>query len=81
VHHHQLRNKEVFDILGRGKDQHAYLVASRMNWDLSYKSWDEFPVVQKWFATGEALAHLRFLEREGKVCRQTGDGIERYSLA
>ena len=44
-----------------------------MTWDLTYRSWDEFPMVQKWFATGEAMAHLRFLEREGRVRRESDD--------
>jgi len=26
--------------------------------------------MQKWFATGEAIAHLKYLEEEGKVRRE-----------
>ena len=36
-----------------------------MHWDMTYSSWDEFPIPQKWFATGEAIAHLRYLEEQG----------------
>jgi len=45
------------------------LVAGRMTWDMTYGSWDDFPVVQQWFATGEALAHLKYLEDKGLVVR------------
>ncbi|MFH0941550.1 MAG: MBL fold metallo-hydrolase [Chloroflexota bacterium] len=79
--HHRARTREVLGILGDGESQHAYQVASRIGWDSNYPSWQEFPVVQRWFATGEAMAHLRFLERQGKVRRHTGCGQDRYSLA
>ncbi len=42
-----------------------------MSWDIDCESWELFPVAQKWFATGEALAHLRYLEGEGRI-RRTG---------
>jgi glyoxylase-like metal-dependent hydrolase (beta-lactamase superfamily II) len=66
--HHRERTQEVADILGRA-EQTAYQVASRMTWDISYSRWEEFPVPQQWFATGEALAHLLHLERMGTVAR------------
>ena len=40
-----------------------------MHWDMTYSSWDEFPIPQKWFATGEAIAHLRYLEEQGAIRR------------
>jgi len=49
--HHRKRAKEVLSILGKGS-QDAFQVASQMSWDLTYDSWDQFPVPQKWFATG-----------------------------
>lgn len=64
--HHRIRLKEVLSILEKGK-QNAFQVASQMTWDIGYKSWDLFPPTQKWFAFGEALAHLRYLEEEGTV--------------
>ena len=60
-----------FSILGKGS-KNAYQVASQMSWDINYDSWDLFPVFQKWFATGEAIAHLKYLEErglvQGKIC-------------
>jgi glyoxylase-like metal-dependent hydrolase (beta-lactamase superfamily II) len=72
--HHQTRLGEIVSILAKGK-QNAFQVASQMTWDISYKSWDLFPPAQKLFAFGEALAHLKYLEEEGRVERQT-DGQE-----
>jgi len=67
--HHQDRALEVISILKEGP-QHAFDVASKMTWDIDFGSWDLFPVSQKWFATGEALAHLKYLEEDGKVIRE-----------
>jgi glyoxylase-like metal-dependent hydrolase (beta-lactamase superfamily II) len=73
--HHRTRLKEVISILGKDK-QNAFQVASQMTWDIGYRSWDLFPPAQKWFAFGEALAHLKYLEEEGKVGREMeGQGI------
>jgi len=68
-HHHQVRLNEVISILEKGK-QNAFQVASQMTWDVTYKSWEAFPPGQKWFAFGEAVAHLRYLEEEGKVATE-----------
>lgn len=66
--HHRVRTQEVADILAHGEHS-AYQVASRMTWDISYSRWEDFPVPQQWFATGEALAHLLHLERMGTAAR------------
>jgi hypothetical protein len=68
IEHHIQRADEVVDILGEGP-LNAYDIASRMTWDLTIKNFEEFPIMQKWFAMGEALAHIRFLETGGKVER------------
>jgi hypothetical protein len=58
----------------------AYQIASLMTWDIVCESWDQFPVAQKWFATGEALSHLKYLEEEGKVLRRTDGNETTYCL-
>ena len=58
--HHEARLQEVRDILKQGA-MSAYQVASFMSWDLDYESWEDFPMFQRWFATGEAVAHLEHL--------------------
>lgn len=67
--HHQERAAEVLEILREG-ELDAYQVAARMTWDLSYPSWELFPIAQKWFAHGEAIANLKYLEEEGLVVRR-----------
>jgi hypothetical protein len=52
-----------------------------MTWDLTYRQWEDFPVPQKWFATGEAIAHLRYLEDEGQVRREDRGEMILYALA
>jgi glyoxylase-like metal-dependent hydrolase (beta-lactamase superfamily II) len=64
--HHEKRCDEIMGILGRG-EMSAYTVATHMTWDIKCDTWDEFPVAQKWFATGEAIAHMRYLEELGRV--------------
>jgi len=68
--HHDRRADEILSVLSDGT-QSGYQIASRMSWDLDYASWDLFPVAQKWFATGEAIAHLRWLEERGEVFSET----------
>jgi glyoxylase-like metal-dependent hydrolase (beta-lactamase superfamily II) len=67
-HHHQKRLDEIISILEKD-NQDAYQVASQMTWDIIYDSWDLFPVSQKWFGIGEAIAHLKYLEEKGIVRR------------
>jgi glyoxylase-like metal-dependent hydrolase (beta-lactamase superfamily II) len=65
-HHHQNRLDEIISILEKG-DKNAFQVASKMSWDIISDSWDLFPVSQKWFATGEAIAHLKYLKEKGTI--------------
>jgi hypothetical protein len=68
----------VISILGK-KSQTAYQTASQMSWDIVAKSWDNFPVMQKWFATGEAIAHLLYLENLGLIQREIRNGLIYFS--
>jgi glyoxylase-like metal-dependent hydrolase (beta-lactamase superfamily II) len=73
MEHHRTRANEVIDIL-EGKTLSSYETAGLMSWDIVAKSWDDFPVMQKWFATGEAIAHLRYLENKDCIRREMVDG-------
>jgi glyoxylase-like metal-dependent hydrolase (beta-lactamase superfamily II) len=73
--HHRARLGEVLAILAGGP-RNAFDIAARMTWDIQADRWEDFPVAQQWFATGEALSHLRYLEEEGKIARlEAGDGV------
>ena len=77
--HHYRRIEEVLTILNT-ESKNAFQVASEMTWDIDCASWDQFPLAQKWFATGETIAHLRYLEEEGAVGFRISDsGIRIWS--
>ena len=76
VDHHRRRADEVYVILAGGA-MTAYQVASRMTWDMTC-AWEQFPPPQKFFATGEALAHLRYLEVKGLITRQVDGELASY---
>jgi glyoxylase-like metal-dependent hydrolase (beta-lactamase superfamily II) len=76
--HHADRLTEVLSILKAGA-LNAFRVASQMTWDIDSESWDQFPVAQKWFATGEAISHLRYLEEEGQLVRNADGKISLYA--
>ncbi len=76
--HHQRRLDEALAIL-KTRPSTAYEVASMMTWDIVAKSWEEFPLLQKWFATGEAGSHLRHLQENGSVCRTIQNGVFTYA--
>jgi len=79
-HHHRVRLEEVLAILGKGP-RNAYETASEMTWDINCRSWEDFPLAQKWFATGEALAHLKYLVEDQKVVRERIGGQFVFCMA
>ena len=78
-HHHEKRFDEVISILERGS-KNAFRVASQMSWDILYDSWDLFPISQKWFAIGEAIAHLKYLEEKGIIRKEMRGKKRVFSL-
>lgn len=76
AHHHD-RCEEIVEILSHGTLT-AYAIAARMTWDIKCESWDEFPLAQKWFATGEAISHLRYLNGRGRIGRVRENGLYLY---
>jgi glyoxylase-like metal-dependent hydrolase (beta-lactamase superfamily II) len=79
-HHHQKRLDEIISILGKS-NKTAFQVASQMSWDIICDSWDLFPVSQKWFATGEAIAHLKYLREKGIIRREMQGEKILFSMA
>jgi len=70
--HHQNRLREVISALKLG-DKTAFEIAPHLSWDVNYGSWELFPPSQKWFAFGETLAHIEYLE-ETKAVRRKARG-------
>ena len=67
IKHHQERLNEIIYILKSNNTINAYEVASQMSWNVNHGIWDDFPIAQKWFATGEAASHLEYLYQKGEI--------------
>ena len=78
--HHKTRTDEVLSILKKGP-RNGVEVAAEMTWDIDCKSWSSFPRAQKWFATGETMAHLRHLEEMGAIFRVPGQPFVTFALS
>jgi glyoxylase-like metal-dependent hydrolase (beta-lactamase superfamily II) len=78
--HHAVRLKEAFEIVKNQEGLTPYEIAAQMTWSIRAKDWQSFPVVQKWFATGEASSHLEYLEHQGKIVCRYEDKTFRYYL-
>ncbi len=77
--HHERRLEEVMGILAERSPLDAFQTAACMTWDIEAENWDAFPPAQKWFATGEAISHLRYLENKGRIFRKTEDPVITYA--
>jgi glyoxylase-like metal-dependent hydrolase (beta-lactamase superfamily II) len=78
--HHNIRLKETAAALESG-EKTAYDVAANISWDITYTSWEDFPVTQKYFAVGETIAHLQYLADAKRIRKYAADGKTLYSLA
>lgn len=62
IEHHETRLAN-YAYSWRRQEKCSERVAALMHWDIKAKSWEDFPKAQKWFATGEATAHLEYLSK------------------
>lgn len=76
--HHEHRVSETEAIVSAKPGMTTYEIAGRMTWAIKAKNWEEFPVIQKWFAVGEALAHLDYLCAQCRVVKVEDRGVHRY---
>lgn len=79
--HHNERLREVNGIIRDLPGLTAYSIAGHMSWDIQCNSWAEFPLIQKWFAVGEALAHIDYLLAAGEISREVKDNIRYYYVS
>lgn len=81
IEHHKERLEEVINILAKDNRQlSAYDVTKEMKWRIRGNGWEDFPNNQKWFATGEAMAHLDYLVQREYVIRSEIKGKFYYEL-
>lgn len=78
LEHHKLRLAEALSVVRAYPGQGAYELAGHMTWKIRASTWADFPIAQKWFAVGECMAHLDYLEAEGLIRCRTEDGHRRY---
>lgn len=78
--HHNKRLDEICDIIRENPGLTAYKVAGLMHWDIRCDSWADFPPTQKWFAVGEALAHIDNLLAAGRIFAEEKNGMRFYYL-
>ncbi|MCX6004999.1 MAG: MBL fold metallo-hydrolase [Chloroflexi bacterium] len=78
--HHSNRLKEALSALEDG-EKTAYDIAPYITWKIESASWEQFPAAQKWFAVGETIAHLHYLENKHKIKRRTANGRILFSRA
>lgn len=79
--HHQARLEEAERVLGETPGLTAYELAGHMTWKIRSKSWETFPLAQKWFAVGEAMAHVDELLAQGRLSRwEDAAGIRHYQV-
>ncbi|MGC8598602.1 MAG: MBL fold metallo-hydrolase, partial [Thermoplasmata archaeon] len=78
IYHHHERLEEILNVLDGEMD--AYSVASLIKWNVMNGEWNIFPKTQKYFALGETIAHLHYLEEKGKVKRIERNGKFFYKI-
>lgn len=76
--HHLRRIENAWQTVKDEPGLTGYEIAGRMRWKIRSRSWEDFPLQQKFFAVGEALAHLDYLEVRGRVERRLEDEKYRY---
>ncbi len=75
--HHEQRLNEVVKIV-ENEELSVRDIAAKMTWDLRARNWDDFPNPQKWFAAGEAMAHIHHLRETGRLAEREENGILYY---
>lgn len=73
IHHHHLRLQEILDAMTEDKDYSVEELSSRITWRVKIDKWEDFPKSQKFFATGETMAHLDYLAHSGHVAMKQED--------
>ncbi|MCR1897623.1 MBL fold metallo-hydrolase [Irregularibacter muris] len=78
IQHHRKRLEEAYNAVLITPGITAYEVASKMKWSIRSKNWNDFPIVQKFFAVNEAESHLEYLITSGKIKAELVDGKYLY---
>lgn len=77
--HHKKRVEEIVLAIKKGKKT-AYEIAESISWNSRYGGWELFPKTQKYFAVGETISHLIYLEHEGIIKSKITDETIYYTI-
>ena len=80
IAHHNERLKDCLEIIRKLGKADTTEITKKMQWDIKAKDWNDFPASQKWFAVGEAAAHLKHLVMQDIIKEEVTDGIGYYSI-
>lgn len=76
--HHEIRIAEAYERVCQEPGLNATEIAGKMSWRIRSSTWEDFPLVQKRFAVGEAMAHLDYLMQRNKITRKKENGTWHY---
>jgi len=79
LEHHAKRLEDIIAIVQKNPNISGYDIAAKMIWSIRATSWEDFPPGQRWFAVGEAIAHIEHLVLLGKLRRHEVDNINTYT--
>lgn len=74
IEHHARRLAELEGLIRSRPGLTAYELTGLLKWRIRARNWDEFPPAQKWFAMGEAMAHLDHLRLRGRIHAEESAG-------
>ena len=80
LEHHDKRVMQALNIVRENPGLCAVEITQRMTWKIRAKDWNDFPIPQKWYATGECLSHLDYLLARGLIKKEMKDGLFRYII-
>ncbi len=77
--HHKKRLEETMAAVEKYGKVTVKDVTKNLHWDIKYEDFDDFPRPQKWFAAGEAHAHLEHLKTLGYLKEEEKGGLLYFS--
>lgn len=79
ISHHKHRLDEILNAMEDGKEYTVREITSSIHWSIRANSFEDFPAAQKFFASGETMAHLLKLVNDGKLKNTTKNGVFFFS--
>ena len=70
-----MRLQEILDAMEPGVEYTIRDLSPRITWRIKADSWDDFPPAQKFFASGETMAHVFHMVKRGQVHMDEREGV------